>query len=97
MTHILISIKDIEKLLLEYQKEIKEAAQSQDKTKFTKFVGKHYGLKRVYDIGKQISLDEKDVEEKAKTHFPFKGFENSNNSAKELGRIGYKQALKDLL
>lgn len=85
MTHIIIPIIEIEKLLKIYTQEIKEAGLYQDKTKFTKFTGKHSGLNTIYNLGKQISLDEEDIEKK---DFPNK---NRNYS------YGYKQALKDLL
>jgi len=96
MTHILIPIEDFQNLLNSYQKEIKEAVQAQDKTKFTKFVGKHFGLKRVYDLGKLISLDEKNIESKA-TKYTSNIKENLLLNELVGRKRGYKQALKDLL
>ncbi len=82
-THILIPIKDIEELLAHARANVKEFGQDWLRA------ADAYSFIKV--SGKQISLDEKDIEEKA-TEYAF-GVNSKNSSM-----VGaYKQALKDLL
>ena len=107
-THILISIKDIE----EFKKELKNET-SGDKYEDFYLQGKLRAIQYLENIGKQISLDEKDIEDKALEYFKRAEPEVWANYAKlfnaqsdNLKRYkgdksyilqAYKQALKDLL
>lgn len=100
MTHILIPIKDIEDVLIMYQRIIGETGRAKaggdnsetNRNAFMKATGKYYGIKSLLEVGKQISLDERDIEEKAK-----KCGDNWEEPSSDHITYGYKQALKDLL
>ena len=88
MTHILIPIKDIK----ESKRNISKLFKSENNP-YTSLI------KVLESKGKQISLDEKDIEEKA-DKFPKAPIEYDNNESfswKSGWSTGYKQALKDLL
>lgn len=81
MTHLLITIKDIEKI---------KANASHDKNML-------FVIDTIEYTAKQISLDEKNIEDKAE-----KAFSNYRKDKFGLSRVtrqieGYTQALKDLL
>lgn len=89
-THIIIPIKDFEELVATAKEMIKttKLAAIQDQ-----YIGAENTLAYLKLIGKQISLDEKDIEEKAQKIYPALDFRYRNFPKKE----AYKQALKDLL
>lgn len=112
MTHILIKISDIEDRIIELQKNRQESAKDRTehgKLQFLRWSGKIAELKYFLTSGKQISLDEKDIEERAINSHPVpkkignRGVQYSTflgkNPHKGLKKWkqAYKQALKDLI
>lgn len=108
MTYILIKKEDIEKEKMLYQKIINEAGKAafegddseKNRDKFIKFTGKYYGLDKIYELGKKISLDEKDIDNKVLYQFEDgpEEYDNKEYSIWLSGiNKGYKKALKDLL
>ena len=83
-THIIISIKEIEDRIKDYQYKFDNNEDLEAK----KFYKSQIHLLKQILKGKQISLDEKDIEEKANKQI-FTGLNTPQNA--------YKQALKDLL
>lgn len=108
-THIIIPIedikKDLEELVQEYgalgiQKDIKShngisPQQRKASAKISRLM--HY-LRDLLSDGKQISLSEEDIEAKAyKYADELQDPHYENNSGYNLARLGFRQALKDLL
>ena len=96
-THILISIEDVKDKIALYKEDIKTSENGGDSIRAAAFSHMLSELEDILKIGKQISLNEEDIEEKA-----WKALENSqedfsdDTSGSYLFRQGVKQALKDL-
>jgi|JI10StandDraft_1071094.scaffolds.fasta_scaffold00260_63 hypothetical protein len=92
-THIIIPIADIEDEIKNYNQLIEFGYDKQDASR-----SKHE-LNRILSMGKQISLDEKDIKEKAAIAMTGRyDLKDTNNQIGAGGFIsGYKQALNELL
>ncbi len=91
-THILILIKDIEELIKQVKKVPKYADDYEEGVAY----GKKDILEDILTQGKQISLNEKEIGEKAVTQSL--KFASTAPEDYSLGYIdGYKQLIKDLL
>jgi len=86
MTHIIIPIKDIEELIKQVKKVPKYADDYEEGVAY----GKKDVLEDILTQCKQISLDEKDIEEKVKEA-------TNKHDLNGWEQIGYRKALKDLL
>lgn len=110
MTHLLIPIVELTEMIAYYNKLLQEAAK--DRTDNGKFNFARYGAKSVIltklvtDKTKQISLNEKDIKQKAeKAYYEYHNWneeEQKRDAVIEMAEngeftYGYKQALKDLL
>ena len=87
-THIIISVESIENMLDNYLNRNQQAFTTEER-KITQSA--YNALQKLYEQSKQISLDEKDIEENAKNA----DFKNPYN--RDSFKNGYKQALKNLL
>ena len=102
-THIIIPIKDIEDeintlfsdpIFKQIKRDIEQnnGISPQQKNKRNLLLQRIEGLQWILDNGKQISLDEKDIEKAGDEYQNRKGV-----SRDLIPSVGYKQALKDLL
>lgn len=98
-THIIIPIKDIEEAISELKKELsftdrdyKSAIGTLNRHKYAFLMSLSRGVISDKIAGKQISLDEKDIEEKAKRYC-----RNEPMFSPALLVKAYIQALKDLI
>lgn len=107
-THILISIKEIEERKQKEIDKIQKLWKRKHRTEEEEFVyvgdnsdwGYSANVKKWDDllhlsIGKKISLGEKDIILRAQKAYPYKPY--TNLESKNLRRMGYEQALKDLI
>lgn len=100
-THIIIPIADIYKMIQDYNKLVQEAAK--DRTDNGKFNFVRYGAKSsvltklLLETGKQISLDEKDIEEKANQYAGNGNWELFEDDNFNIRKEAFKQALNELL
>lgn len=98
-THLLIQIKDLENKIILYREDIKVSERGGDYIRAAAFAHMVFALNEILEESKQISLDEKDAEKRAKELYDLP--ENYNitqsNNICEIFVEGYKQALKDLL
>lgn len=92
-THVIIPIKDIKDIIKRYKKDIDTSEKGNDNIRAAAFTHMIDGLETAAKLGKQISLDEKDIEEKTNIKYTSLIDNKGNTERKQ----GYKQALKDLL
>lgn len=103
MTHLLLSIEEIEadffyqrSLLERYETVFKEGERGHDYYRLQGMIAIYESL---LGAGKKISLDEKEIEEKANKAYPTPppnmGAESFNSVTRS--KKGYKRALNDLL
>ena len=92
-THLIIPIKDIESFIAKKDALAKSADDFNVKTEIYATIT---GMEQTLKLGKQISLDEKDIEEKAEKYGRGNDWPDDRSIYSEL-KQGYKQALKDLL
>lgn len=91
-THILIPIKDIENSIKILKQSLAVAKKEKDTELIKFFQIELENRQNIHKLGKQISLDEKDIDE-----ILHKKYGDDNYSKIINKKIGYKQALKHLI